>query len=87
MGQSTLANMHQCKYTRSFSGYKSFTGLYGTGLYKNTPIGKKLPVAMLQTSYMVEVTEGLLPKSSQKTRPILQGVTEKLEGGFCFTID
>jgi len=65
-----------------WGGYISFTGLYGKGFYKNTPIEKILPVEMLQTDDRVEVPEGFLPKIIVKNHPILQGIPEKWEGWF-----
>jgi len=37
-----------------WGGYISFTGLYGKGFYKNTPIEKILPVELMQTDDRVE---------------------------------
>lgn len=65
-----------------WGGYISFTGLYGKGFYKNTPIEKILPVEMMQTDDRVEVPEGFLPKIVAKNHPILQGIPEKWEGWF-----
>jgi len=65
-----------------WGGYISFTGLYGKGFYKNTPIEKILPVELMQTDDRVEVPEGFLPKIIEKNHPILQGMPQKWEGWF-----
>jgi uncharacterized membrane protein len=65
-----------------WGGYISFTGLYGKGFYKNTPIEKILPVELMATDDRVEVPEGFLPKIIEKDHPILQGIPEKWEGWF-----
>ena len=49
-----------------WGGYLSFTGLYGKGFYKRTPIEKLLPVNLMETDDRVEVPEGFLPEITEK---------------------
>ena len=65
-----------------WGGYISFTGLYGKGFYKNTPIEKILPVNMMATDDRVEVPEGFLPKITAPGHPILTDIPENWEGWF-----
>jgi len=65
-----------------WGGYLSFTGLYGKGFYKGTPIEKILPVNLMQTDDRVEVPEGFLPKINEKNHSILKGIPENWEGWF-----
>jgi uncharacterized membrane protein len=65
-----------------WGGYLSFTGLYGKGFYKRTPIETLLPVSFMETDDRVETPEGFLPKIAAKDHPILRGIPEKWEGFF-----
>ena len=65
-----------------WGGYLSFTGLYGKGFYKRTPVEKLLPVTLMETDDRVEVPEGFLPKILETKHPILNGIPEKWEGWF-----
>jgi uncharacterized membrane protein len=65
-----------------WGGYLSFTGLYGKGFYKRTPIEKLLPVNLMETDDRVEVPEGFLPQITEKEHPILEGIPSKWEGWF-----
>jgi len=65
-----------------WGGYLSFTGLYGKGFYKRTPIERLLPVTLMETDDRVEVPEGFLPKIQETKHPILNGIPEKWEGWF-----
>jgi uncharacterized membrane protein len=65
-----------------WGGYLSFTGLYGKGFYRRTPIEKLLPVTLMETDDRVETPEGFLPKITAKGHPILKGMPEKWEGWF-----
>jgi len=65
-----------------WGGYLSFTGLFGKGFYKRTPIEKLLPVNLMETDDRVEVPEGFVPVIRETKHPILQGIPEKWEGWF-----
>jgi uncharacterized membrane protein len=65
-----------------WGGYLSFTGLYGMGFYKRTPIEKLLPVALMETDDRVETPEGFLPTIKVPDHPILEGIPKKWEGWF-----
>ena len=65
-----------------WGGYLSFTGISGSGFYRNTPIEKLLPVNLMATDDRREAPEGFLPKILVPDHPILNGIPEKWEGWF-----
>ena len=65
-----------------WGGYLSFTGLFGKGFYKRTPIERLLPVSLMETDDRVEVPEGFLPAIRVKDHPILRGIPDRWEGWF-----
>jgi uncharacterized membrane protein len=68
------------KYVRNgkgfvmFGGYLSFTGLWGRGFYKRTPIEKLLPVELMETDDRIECPEGVTPKIIEMDHPILKDI-------------
>lgn len=68
------------KYVRNgggfvmFGGYLSYTGLWGKGFYKNTPVEKMLPVDLMSTDDRIECPEGVTPKILEPNHPILNGI-------------
>ena len=65
-----------------WGGYLSFTGMNGSGFYKDTPIEKLLPVNLMSNDDRREVPEGFLPKILEKDHPILEGIPSEWEGWF-----
>ena len=71
------------KYVRSgggfvmFGGYLSYTGLWGRGFYKRTPIEKLLPVNLMETDDRIECPEGVTPKILKGEHPILKGIPDE----------
>ena len=59
-----------------FGGYLSFTGIWGRGFYKRTPIERLLPVDLMETDDRIECPEGVTPKIIEKDHPILKGIPQ-----------
>ncbi len=71
------------KYVRNgggfvmFGGYLSYTGIWGRGFYKRTPVEKLLPVILMDTDDRIECPEGVTPKILEPNHPILKGIPKE----------
>ena len=65
-----------------WGGYLSFSGMSGSGFYKDTPIEKLLPVTIMTRDDRREVPEGFLPRILVPDHPILKGIPKQWEGWF-----
>ena len=65
-----------------WGGYLSFSGMSGSGFYKDTPIEKLLPVTIMPRDDRREVPEGFLPRILVPDHPILKGIPKQWEGWF-----
>jgi uncharacterized membrane protein len=57
-------------------GYMSFQGIEGKARYKGTPVEDVLPVVMRTDDDRVETPQGVVPKVSYSTHPIVSGLTD-----------